>query len=94
MDKLLTIENISKAGCVGLLAIILITGYTKVWVYGGYYQEVVAERNEWRKMALDNLAVARKVSAAPVPVMGTGPQEPTLEDVKRQQELILRVNNK
>lgn len=95
--NLFTVENISKAGVVTLLAIVLITGATGVWVWGSTYNEVKADRDKWEKIALDGLTTARQVSKARLPYMMAAPstssKELRPEDIKSQLELIKKLNH-
>jgi hypothetical protein len=67
MDKLLTADNISKAGIIGLLVLILVTGSTGMWVWGTTYNEMKKDRDEWKTTALNGLKVVRDIN--PVPIM-------------------------
>jgi hypothetical protein len=105
MANLFTVENITKGGIIGLLLIILVTGFTGVWVYGPSHKaEIVslekqlttalAEREEWRKLAIEGLRVSREVSAARVPILGANPNtEVSPEDVADQLRVIQNLNN-
>jgi hypothetical protein len=62
MDKLFSLENIKSGGIAGLLLLILVTGFSGTWVYGPLYTKMEADRDEWKKVALQGLQVARQVS--------------------------------
>lgn len=93
MDKLFTVDNISKVGIIGLLLIILVTGSTGTWVWGTTYNEVKAERDEWKKTALDGLRVAREISPARIPIMAGPPgKELTPSDIRNQLQVVKNIN--
>lgn len=93
MDKLFTSENIKNAGLVGILAFILFTGFNENWVWGNTYREVKAERDEWKRVALEGLQVAKEISPARLPILtppSVNSQEPF--DVEGQLETIKNIN--
>jgi hypothetical protein len=96
MEKLFTTENIKNIGLVGLLSLIIITGSTGVWVWGTTYQEVKADRDEWKKTALDGLRVARDISPVRLPILSRGPSKVNVEvrpeDIKRELAVIHSMN--
>lgn len=104
MSDLFTVDNITKGGIIGLLLLILITGFSGVWIYGPTHKaemenlekqltSALAEREEWRKLAISGLQTSRSVSAARVPIMAAAPDKDlTPEEVAQQLGVIKTLN--
>jgi len=60
----LTSMNAEKLGIVGILFVALLGGMRKWWVWGWAYDQVVAERDEWKHLALKSFELASKVTEA------------------------------
>lgn len=61
------VDLISNAGLVGLLVLIIVGGAKRMWVFGWVYENALAEKDEWKELALSGTTVAEKaVSAAEV----------------------------
>lgn len=52
MDVQQIFQTIRDAGVTGLLILALIGGFRKWWVFGWRYNEVVVEKDEWKRLAL------------------------------------------
>lgn len=64
----------SKLSLATLLIIILVGGYQGLWVYGPTYKQMVAERDEWKSLALKGANVATQAAQRALPVIGAAPQ--------------------
>lgn len=105
MSDLFTTENITKGGIIGLLLLILVTGFSGVWIYGPTHKAEVeavekqlttalAEREEWRKLAIEGLSLSRSVSRTRLPIMAApSAKELSPTDVSEQLNLIKNLNN-
>lgn len=51
---------ISDAGVIGLLVAILIGGSRGWWVFGHHYKNLMSERDEWRRLALNGNGLAER----------------------------------
>ena len=54
------ISVISDFGVIGLLVVIIATGFRRYWVFGWVYDQVRAERDEWKAMALEGCDLAER----------------------------------
>lgn len=78
MDLSKLSEWIGKATATGLLAGIVATGYLGMWIPGPQYATMVAERDEWKNIAVKALHLGEAVATphvagaapAPRPVLG------------------------
>lgn len=51
--------SIQAGGVPFLLFLILVTGFRGMWVWGYLYRQERAEKEEWKRMALDGTSLAR-----------------------------------
>ncbi len=52
---------LTQGGYVGILALIVVTGYKKVWVWGEQLEEAETRCTEWRELALSNMRSNERV---------------------------------
>lgn len=52
LDPLAIADFIQKAGVIGVLVFVLVGGARKVWVFGYQFEEMQADRDRWRDLAL------------------------------------------
>jgi hypothetical protein len=64
MDMSKAIEYVGRIGVAGLVTAILFLGQAGFWVYGTTYKEALAQRDEWKAIALKALLKAEASSAA------------------------------
>lgn len=58
------IQVLESGGALAALVLILITGVRGDWVFGRFYTELQAERDEWKRIALDGTGIAERALAA------------------------------
>ena len=56
------IKFIGDVGVLGLLILIIYGGIKQKWVYGWQYREIVADRDEWKQIALRGTALAEQAT--------------------------------
>lgn len=81
-----------QGGLVGVLAFILVAGHMGVWVWGKDFQEVKAERDAWKTLAIAGTQMAKETSGV-ITVQGTEKavelsHDSTLDDVREMQSEI------
>ncbi len=60
MDAAEIIQTVRDAGVTGLLVFALIGGFRRWWVFGWQHNEVVKERDEWKRLALHGTNLSEK----------------------------------
>lgn len=58
MDIKTALDIIESAGVLGMMLIILWTGYKGKWYWGKDYAKIEAEKNDWRELALRGTQLA------------------------------------
>lgn len=58
LDPVAAADWLQRAGVVGLLVFILLGGARKLWVFGYQLDEMRADRDLWREIALKGIAHA------------------------------------
>jgi hypothetical protein len=99
MDYSKLFDIASKVSLAVVLMVILVGGVNGYWVAGSTYREMVADRNEWKNLALQgtNLAVrtlrpAHHVYGASEPFPAPLPKEARPEDVKEKLEEVAKTH--
>lgn len=87
MDYTKLSENVSKLGLVTILLLAIFAGFQGYWVFGTTYQAAIADRDQWKTMALKALHVgeaanSRFVGSASLPPAASGPDDETPEAVR------------
>lgn len=54
------LDVLETGGLLGLLTLIIIGGAKEWWVYGRHYRDCLADRDEWKQMALAGTELADK----------------------------------
>lgn len=57
MDELL--QSMDKGGVIGMCVMLLISGVKKWWVFGWVYEEMRADRDDWKRVAQSYAAAGR-----------------------------------
>jgi hypothetical protein len=58
MDIKTALDILESAGVLGMMVIILWTGYKGKWYWGKDYQKLESEKNDWRELALRGTTLA------------------------------------
>jgi hypothetical protein len=108
LEKLLTVDNLKNISLAGLLLFILYAGSSGWWVYAKDHEAMktnlekqlttaLAEREEWRKIAVDGLLITKTISPARVPIMASpsmnDPKTMTPQDIQAQFKLLKTLNS-
>ncbi len=74
----------TKLSLAGVLILILVGGYQGLWVYGPTFKAMVADRDEWKQLALQgaNLVRPRVVAYSAGPPAAPLPPTATKSDVR------------
>lgn len=56
------IKTIGDLGVMGLLVVLMYGGIKRWWVYGWQYSEMVADRDQWKEMALRGTELAERAT--------------------------------
>jgi hypothetical protein len=62
MDYTKIIDLASKISLAGLLMVILFSGYQGAWIFGSTYKDMVADRDEWKHLAMNAAHVAAEAA--------------------------------
>lgn len=90
MDYTKLIDIASKVSLAVVLLALLYLGSTGYWVFGSQYKDMVAQRDEWKALALKGTKVAQQASEHFI----TGPPEamPPLAASAKPEDVAARLN--
>jgi hypothetical protein len=92
MDYAKILDLASKISLASLLILILLGGYQGVWIYGSTYREMVADRDEWKHLAMEGAHLATKASALSIRGISlVEPKDLTVSSSKEDVNQVLEV---
>lgn len=65
-DTLPLIERLASAPTAVLLLVIIFAGYREWWVWGTTYRAALADRDEWKRIAMEATGLVRVATKAVV----------------------------
>jgi len=60
LDPTAAVDFLQRAGVIGLLVLILVSGARRGWVWGYQLQEMQIDRDRWRDLALRSMGQANR----------------------------------
>jgi hypothetical protein len=63
VDLAQIVRVISDAGIIGLLVVILVGGSKRWWAWGWQYEDLIKEKDEWKRLALSGTDMAEKLTS-------------------------------
>lgn len=64
MDLLQLAERLASAPTVVLLLLIIFAGFKEWWVWGTTYRAALADRDEWKRIAMESTGLVRVATKA------------------------------